>query len=59
MRKIQSAIVLALLLLSATVTLTFAWPEGPPVKVLIKGPGIEGEVEVGDQQSLGGWAQSS
>jgi hypothetical protein len=42
----------AVLLLAATAALALAWPDQPPEKVLISGPGIEGQVEVKDAQSL-------
>src|SRR4030095_8667690 len=36
----------AVLLLVVTTELALAWPDQPPVKVLISGPGIEEQVEV-------------
>jgi hypothetical protein len=42
----------AILLLGATTALALAWPNQPPEKVLISGPGIEGSVEVKDAQAL-------
>lgn len=42
----------AILLLAATTALARAWPDQPPDKVLISGPGIEAQVEVKDRQEL-------
>ena len=50
--RIAFSIVGAILLLMATTAFALAWPDKAPEKVLISGPGIEGQVEVKDEQAL-------
>ena len=42
----------AFLVLVATTAFAPAWPDQPPDKVLISGPGIEGQVEIKEPQAL-------
>jgi hypothetical protein len=49
--RILFSVIGAILLLSATSALVLAWPNQPPDKVLISGPGIEGQVEVRDESA--------
>ncbi len=51
-RKIFLSIVTTGLLLLATATLALAWPEQPPDKATISGPGLKGEVQITDKQVL-------
>lgn len=44
----------ALLLLLFTASAALAWPEGPPDKVTISGPGIKGTVEIVGRDNLEG-----
>ena len=44
----------ALMLMILTAGAALAWPEGPPDKVTISGPGIKGTIEVTDKTSLEG-----
>ncbi|HKP54159.1 MAG TPA: hypothetical protein VJ183_16090 [Chloroflexia bacterium] len=51
--KVKSLLgALVMLLLTASVAL--AWPEGPPDKVSINGPGIKGTIVIADKNSLEG-----
>jgi hypothetical protein len=55
MRKfthLLSCFCLAIGLMVFTTAITLAWPEDPPDKVTISGPGLKGEVEVTDQEIL-------
>jgi hypothetical protein len=49
--KILFSSIGAILLLVATTALVWAWPNQPPERVLISGPGIGGQVEVKDEQA--------
>jgi hypothetical protein len=49
--RIGLSVVGAILLFAATTALVLAWPNQPPDKVLIGGPGIEGQVEVTDESA--------
>jgi hypothetical protein len=44
----------AFLMLLLTASVALAWPEGPPDKVSISGPGIKGTVEITNKESLEG-----
>jgi hypothetical protein len=53
MRKfthLLSCFCLAIGLMVSTTAITLAWPEDPPDKVTISGPGLKGEVEVTDPE---------
>lgn len=50
--KILYPTLAGILLLVVTTALAQAWPDQPPLRVLISGPGIEGQVEVKDAAAL-------
>ena len=52
MKKLLTALGLVLLLIAATLTTALAWPDQPPDKAVISGPGIEGEVQIKDAAVL-------
>jgi hypothetical protein len=51
-RKIYFAMTLTLVLLLSAFSLASAWPDLPPVKAFISGPGIEGQVQITDAHVL-------
>ena len=67
MQKPISSLLFVVWLLALSSSPAWAWPGGPPAKVHIKGPNIEGEVEVTRADILDGlgaeqfidWSQSS
>jgi len=50
-RMLASALLL-LALLAATTSTALAWPDQPPDKATISGPGIKGDVEITDKDTL-------
>ncbi len=52
MKKLAASLIIATLLLVATVGIASAWPAQPPEKATISGPGLKGEVQITDPESL-------
>src|SRR5215831_15966806 len=50
--KVLFSAMSAILLVLATTVTALAWPDQPPDKVLISGPGIEGQAQVKDARAL-------
>ena len=49
---LKRVLLLVVVLLSATCALALAWPEEPPDKLLLSGPGLDGEVEIVGAEKL-------
>lgn len=51
-KKSTLAVTMAVLMVFGAVSLTLAWPDMPPAKAFISGPGIEGQLQITDQTVL-------
>ena len=50
--RLLASIILLAALLAATTSVARAWPDQPPDKAFISGPGIKGDVEITDKETL-------
>lgn len=52
MKKMTIALTLGFAILFAASSLAHAWPDQPPAKAFISGPGIAGQIQIADQSVL-------